>query len=340
LRQQSRYEEAFDMIPAFTYVRPNSVQEAVSALKGEGSHVLAGGSDLLGCLREDIFAANRLVSLSGLKKDLHGIATHSDGSVSIGALTTISEVSSDQVIRKRYPGLAQAASEVASPQLRNQGTLGGNLCQKPRCWYYRGEFHCLRKGGQRCYALGGEDVFHCIFGGQACFIVHPSDTAPVLAALGAKVSIAGPGGERTLPVSKLHVPPSEDPTRETVLDRDELITAIRLPRLGGSVVSSYRKIRTRRSWDFALAGAALVLDMDGPRVNSARVYLSGCAPIPWRSVEVEQAISGKTLTPEVIERAAGASVANARPLIQNGYKASLIKGVIREELTRVSSENG
>ena len=325
------------MIPAFTYVRPNSLQEAVSALKGQGAHILAGGSDLMGCLRDEVLTANRLVSLSGLKQDLQGIKTDSDGSVTIGALTTISDIAADSTITKRYPGLAQAASEVASPQLRNQGTLGGNLCQKPRCWYYRGDFHCLRKGGQRCFALGGEDLFHCIFGGQNCYIVHPSDTAPILAALGAQVLIAGPEGERSIPVSQLHVPPSEDPTRETILSSDEVITSIQLPAIKKTVISRYRKIRTRRAWDFALAGVALVLDMDGSRVNSARVFLSGCAPIPWRSVEVEQAITGKVLSQEVIARAAERSVANARSLIQNEYKVALVKGVVREELSRFSA---
>ena len=328
------------MFPAFDFVRPRSVPEAVKALKDPGSHVMAGGSDLLGCLREELFEVRSVVSLSGLKQELQGVSKNPGGGLSIGPLTTISRIAQDPAISSDYPGLAQAAAEVASPQLRNQGTIGGNLCQKPRCWYYRGEFHCLRKGGQRCFALGGQDMFHCIFGGQGCFIVHPSDTAPVLAAMGATLTVAGPDGERTLPVSKLHVSPAEDPTREIALARDEVITGIDLPRLRGSVVSSYRKIRTRRSWDFALAGAAMVLDMDGRRVDSARVYLSGCAPIPWRSIEVEQAITGKVLEPGLIDQAARASVADARPLGQNAYKVSLVKGMIREELTRVSSEHG
>ncbi len=143
---------------------------------------------------------------------------------------------------------------MASPQLRNQGTIGGNLCQKPRCWYYRGEFHCLRKGGDLCYAAGGENLFHCIFGGDMCYIVHPSDTAPALVAFDAKVRIAGPGGDRTVPLESFHVPPGRDIQKETVLEPDEIVTEVLLPPPPPGLKSSYRKVRTRRSWDFALAG--------------------------------------------------------------------------------------
>ncbi|MFP4428500.1 MAG: FAD binding domain-containing protein [Desulfovermiculus sp.] len=323
------------MMPAFAYLRPKSLSAAISSLQGEDTYVLAGGSDLLGCLRDEIFTADKLVSLSGLKKELHGIAPTAEGGLSIGALTTLSEVAADERIRSRYPGLAQAASEVASPQLRNQGTLGGNLCQKPRCWYYRGDFHCLRKGGSRCFALGGEDQFHCILGGHSCYIIHPSDTAPMLAAFKALVHISGPDGERTMPVSRLHVSPSENPTRELSLSPGEIITSIYLPPVKETVRSSYRKIRTRRAWDFALAGVALVLDMDGPRVNSASVYLSGCAPIPWHAAEVEETISGRELNQRIMDQAAQRAVNQARPLSKNQYKVQLVKGVVREELSNL-----
>mgnify|MGYP006296867033 CR=1 FL=1 len=325
------------MLPAFNYIQPKSVKEAVSALKGEATHVLAGGSDLLGCLRDEVLEADKLVSLSALSKELQGISKIPEGGISIGALTSISEVAESKLIKDKYPGLARAASEVASPQLRNQGTIGGNLCQKPRCWYYRGDFHCLRKGGQLCFALGGEDAFHCILGGKNCYIVHPSDTAPMLAALEAEVHISGPEGERTLAVSKLHVPPAEDPVRETYLSPEEIITSIQVPKAKNSLYSSYRKVRTRRSWDFALAGAALALDLDGRRVRAARVYLSGCAPVPWRSVEVEETITGHELNEKIIDRAAERAVEKARPLSQNHYKVDLIKGVIREELSKAAS---
>ncbi|MCF8039700.1 MAG: xanthine dehydrogenase family protein subunit M [Desulfohalobiaceae bacterium] len=324
------------MMPAFSYIRPNNLDEAVSSLEGRESFVMAGGSDLLGCLRDEVFQADKVVSLSGLEAEFQGIEKTKEGGLRIGALTTITEIAENPVVKSDYPGLAQAASEVASPQLRNQGTIGGNLCQKPRCWYYRGDFPCRRKGGNRCFAMGGEDIFHCIFGGVNCLIVHPSDLAPVLAAFGARVRIAGPAGRRSLGVSRLHVPPSDDPTRETYLDRDEIITAVELPRAGRTVYSSYRKVRARRAWDFALAGVALVLDLDGSRVRSAGVYLSGAAPVPWHSREVEEAITGKNLDGNVIERAAEAVVSGARPLNQNAYKLPLFKGIMREELGKVN----
>src|SRR5512146_1622409 len=187
------------MTPGFSYQRANSIKDALTGLSKGNSRILAGGTDLLGCLRDNVFAVDMVVSISGIK-DLKGISEAPGGGLSIGALTTISEINESRIIRERYPALTQAASEVASPQLRNQGTIGGNLCQKPRCWYYRGEFHCLRKGGKLCYAVSGENQFHCIFGGGPCYIVHPSDTAPALAAFGASVKTMGPKGARTVAV--------------------------------------------------------------------------------------------------------------------------------------------
>ena len=227
---------------------------------------------------------------------------------------------------------------MASPQLRNQGTIGGNLCQKPRCWYYRGEFNCLRKGGETCYAVDGENQFHCIFGGGGtCFIVHPSDTAPALVAFNATARVAGPKGMRDVPLEKFFVLPEVDVQRETVLARGEIVTEIRLPATAPGTRSSYRKVRARRSWDFALAGVALALRFDGQRVVAGRVVLSGAAPVPWRSTEVEQVIRGKELTPQVVAAAAKAVTVGAEPLEKNGYKIPLFQGVIEEELTRLGS---
>ena len=225
---------------------------------------------------------------------------------------------------------------MASPQLRNQGTLGGNLCQKPRCWYYRGEFHCLRKGGDICYALAGEHQFHAIFGhDRICVITHPSDTSPSLAALGAKVRVAGPDGGKTIAVENLHVPPRDNVLAETILQPGEVITRIDLPRPADNLKSSYRKVRARRSWDFALAGVALALEMDGDRVENSRVFLSGAAPIPWRSRSVENVIQGRRLDDKTIAEARAAIVENADPLPGNTYKLELFKGVIEEELSAV-----
>lgn len=323
------------MLTPFAYVRPASLQDAVAALTEGNAHIHAGGTDLLGCLRDEVFGADRLVSLAALG-DLAGLRETRDGGLDIGAMTTITDIAAHPLVQRRYPGLAQAAGEVASPQLRNQGTLGGNLCQKPRCWYYRGDFPCLRKGGHKCFAVNGENEYHCIFGGANCFIVHPSDIAPALVSLDAEIETAGPSGGRRLPVSQLHMPPEQDPTRETLLKPGEVIVKVHVPPAPAGLYSSYRKVRTRRSWDFAVAGCALALVMDGDRVSDCRVVLAAAAPIPWRSPETEQVLRGQTLDDAVIRKAAKAAVANARPMTKNAYKIPLFEGMLLEELRKAA----
>ena len=324
------------MLPNFNYVRAQTLEEAQQQLSSSDSRVCAGGSDLLGCLRDEVFDCSKVVSISGLEQ-LRGITRTRDGGISIGALTTIADVATDETIQELYPVLAQAASAVASPQLRNQGTIGGNICQKPRCWYYRGEFHCLRKGGTTCYAMVGENQYHCVLGGYRCYIVHPSDTAPALLALDAAVQIAGPRGERTVPIAEFHVAPRDDAQRETVLEDNEVVVAVSIPQPPGGLRSSYRKVRARGSWDFALAGVALALTFDGNRVSGGRVVLSGAAPVPWRSREVESVISGRAIDAAVAREAADAAMSDAAPLAKNGYKVPLFKGVIEEELLKIAS---
>ena len=323
------------LMPNFTYVRAKSLKEAIGQLSSKGGRIHAGGTDLLGCLRDDIFGAEKLVSIGQLK-GLRGISQASDGGLRIGALTTIAEIETHKTLRERYSALAQAASEVGSPQLRSQGTIGGNLCQKPRCWYYRGEFHCLRKGGDTCYAYQGENQFHCIFGGNMCYIVHPSDTAHALVALEAMARVNGPGGARLVPISKLHVPPSENVQKETILKINEIVTEILLPPPAKGLRSSYRKVRARRSWDFALASVALAIQFNGDKVVKAHVVFGGAAPVPWRSKEVEEVITGRPLDVETVTLAAAAAVKNALPLKHNGYKISLFRGMIEEELTAIA----
>jgi xanthine dehydrogenase YagS FAD-binding subunit len=323
------------LMPNFTYIKAKSLTEAIRQLSSKGARIHAGGTDLLGCLREDIFSPEKLVSIGQLKA-LRGISPASDGGLRIGALTTIAEIENDKIIRERYSALAQAASEVGSPQLRSQGTIGGNICQKPRCWYYRGEFHCLRKGGDTCYAYQGENQFHCIFGGNLCYIVHPSDTAPALAVFEATVRVSGPGGTRLVPIARFHVPPAENVRKETILKPNEIVTEILLPPPAKGLHSSYRKVRARRSWDFALASVALALQFKGDRISKARVVLGGAAPVPWRSREVEEVITGRGLDAETVIRAAAAAVKNAQPLKHNGYKIPLFRGMMEEALTAIA----
>jgi len=324
------------MYPAFGYTKPTRLQDAMTHLVEKDARLHAGGTDLLGCLHDQVFDTEMLVSLGGID-GLSGIRETDGGGIRIGAMTTIADIAADERLRRRCPGLAAAAGEVGSPQLRSQGTLGGNLCQKPRCWYYRGDFDCLRKGGDHCYAIPGENQLHCILGGAACVIVHPSDTAPALIALDAEVQIRGPEGTRRLPVAELHMPPAENPTRETRLDRGEVLTEVQIPPMPDGLYSSYRKIRTRRAWDFALAGCALALTFDGDDVDDARIVLAGAAPIPWRATAAEAKLRGRPLDDDVIAEAAAAAVADARPLTKNGYKVPLFQGMLREELANAAT---
>jgi xanthine dehydrogenase YagS FAD-binding subunit len=322
------------MLPKFNYVRPTTVNEALAVLNDRPSVIHGGGTDLLGCLREGVFSADTLVSLSSID-ELKGIQKAKDGGLRIGALTTVAGIAASKSVAQGYAALAEAASEVASPQLRNQGTIAGNLCQKPRCWYYRGHFDCLRKGGDKCFAYNGENQYHCIFGGDMCYIVHPSDTAPALAALGAVCRISGPSASRSVAVESLHVSPTEDPQRETVLGPNEILTEIILPAAAQGQRSSYRKVRTRGAWDFALAGVALAIVFDGDTVRSARIFLSGAAPVPWRVKAAEAAIVGTTLDAATIAKAAAATVEGAEPLEHNGYKVALFEGLMKEQLEAI-----
>ena len=319
------------MLPGFGYARPRNLREAVHLLSAPGARVQAGGTDLLGCLRDGVLGVDTVVSLSGVP-DLRGIRRALDGGLVVGAMTTLSEVAAHTDVVKGYPTLAQGAAAAASPQLRNQGTIGGNICQRPRCWYFRGDFHCARKGGEKCFAAEGENQFHCIFGGDVCFIVHPSDTAPALVALEAVVRITGPNGSRSVPAEKFFILPETDYTRENVLTAGEIVTEIVLPPQPAGTRGTYRKVRARGSWDFALAGAAVVATITAGKVERARIVLSGVAPTPWRVPDAERAIVGRRLNKRTVRDAAAAALKGAQPLSDNGYKVELLRGTVEEAL--------
>jgi xanthine dehydrogenase YagS FAD-binding subunit len=324
------------MMKPFAYVRPTSLDDATARLAKPGARACSGGTDLLGCLRDEVFDADTVISLRALAgaPGIPADITTAGKGVSIGALTTLSDISRDGHLRSRYAALAEGAGAAASPQLRNQGTLGGNLCQRPRCWFYRGEYPCARKGGETCFAIQGDNRYHCIFGGGPCFIVHPSDTAPALVALGGAARIVGPGGRgRTVPLDQFFVLPSQHVTKENVLEPGEIIVEVTLP--APPTRSTYRKARARQSWDFALAGAAVALTMAGDKVTQARVVLSGVAPIPWRARAAEAALVGDRLGAKAIRRAVEAAVEGADPMTDNAYKVTLAKGVVEQALTRL-----
>ena len=324
------------MLAKFSYQRAVSIKEAAEAAGRADARILAGGTDLLGCLRDGVFQANRLVSLNNIK-ELKGIRPQPRGGWRIGALTTLTEIAEHPQIRASYPVMAEAAASVATPQLRNQGTLGGNLCQRPRCWYFRGQFQCRRKGGDTCFAEAGESQYHGIFGASQCYIVHPSDTAPALVALDAKVNILGRRGTRLVPISSFFVLPKDSLVKENVLEPGEIVTEILLDAPPAGARSTYRKVRERASFDFALAGAAIVLVIAEGKVKTARVVLSGVAPVPWRSTEAEKAIIGKPLDATAVAFAAEAAVKGAMPMADNGYKVPLVRGILEEILTALSA---
>lgn len=324
------------MLRSFAFIRANSLAVAFKQLEGPSARIHAGGTDLLGCLRDHVMAAEKVVSISSVA-ELRGIAATADGGLRIGALTTIAEIAAHPVIKEKYTAVAQAASVVASPQLRNQGTIGGNLCQRPRCWYFRGDYACTRKGGDTCYAIGGEHQYHAIFGGGACWIVHPSDTAPALVALDATVRVASAKGSRVVALEKFYVLPDDNAQKETVLEPGEIVTDVLLPPVDPAIRSSYRKVRARGSWDFAMTGFALAISLKAGKVDRVRAVLSGVAPTPWRSLNIEQALLQKKLDQATITKAGEAAIAGAKPLEHNAYKVHMVRGVVEEVLGNVAA---
>ena len=319
------------MMKNFAYKKAGSLAEALRALGTQGAKLHAGGTDLLGCLRDGVFDIETVVSISNLK-ELKGISARSDGGMRIGALTTLAGVAANTTVAEKYAVLAQAAAEVASPQLREQGTIGGNLCQRPRCWYFRSDIRCLKKGGKFCYAVAGENQYHAIFGGGPCYFVHPSDTAVALTALEAQLLIAGQSGSRAEKIESFFINKRESIDKENILGSGELISEIHIPPLTGNVKSSYRKVRARSAWDFALTSVALVLQVENSAVNSARIVLGGVAPYPWRAEAAEQVLVGKKLDGPLAAAAGNAAASGASPLSGNAYKVDIVKGAVEESI--------
>lgn len=314
---------------AFEYVSPSTVGGAVKELTKAGSHakIMAGGIDLLGELKDYIRTPDLVVNL----KSIPGLNmwTSEPHGLRIGALVTLDEIAHNSQFSQRYTALADAARVVGTPQIRNVGTIGGNLCQRPRCWYYRDEeVICLKKGGSRCYALDGENQYHAILGGGPSYIIHPSDMAPALLAFNASVEIAGPKGDRRVPLDKFFTLPAENLLKENILQSNEIVTHIIVPTPPPGAKSHYLKIRHKESFDWALAGAAVMLSMDGGLVKDCRVFLSGVAPIPWRASGSEKVLRGKRLTNALAEAAGKAATNGARPLQKNAYKIPLTQNAV------------
>ena len=319
----------------FAYVAPSTVQEAVQLLADRGTAALGGGTDLLSLMKDHIAEPARVVDLRGIP-GLDTIDRHGSG-LRIGTLVTLDRIESDEAIRTNYPMLAEAASVAASPQLRNMGTLGGNLCQRPRCWYYRGDYHCLRKGGNVCYAEAGENEYLAILGGGPCHIVHPSDLAPALMALDAEIVVESASGSRVVPAGEFFIGVEVSLTRETVLRDDEMITGVRLGRPATGAKSTYLKAMDRGAWSFALVSVAAQVVFDGPRVADARLVLGGVAPTPWRCRAAEERLTATVLDPAAIAEAAERAMDDARPMSKNAYKVDLARGLVGRALTHLAS---
>ena len=329
---------------SFEWTNPTTINEAVKLLGvspstdiDEAPRPLAGGQDLLTTMKDYTSRPTRIVNLKGIR-GLNSITLNARG-LTIGALVTLTELEEHAGVRKSFPGLAEAAHSIATPQIRNLGTVGGNLCQRPRCWYFRlEEVICLKKGGTECYAAAGENKYNAIIAGGPSYIVHPSDLAPMLVALGARVTVAGGTGRRMIPLDKFFTLPSDaDIRRENVLKNDEIITEIHVPASPLASRSTYLKFKERESLDFALASVAAAVQLAPDKtVQTARIVLGGVAPIPWRVPEAEKYLAGKTLSPDVLAETAKLALAEAKPLEKNAYKVPLAQTLVRRAVAKAA----
>ena len=319
----------------FEYVSPTDARQAVSLLSASWgqTEVLAGGTDLLALMKEEVVTPKRVVNIKEIK-NLSGVNAESNG-LRIGALTLLADLAENPSVRQNYPALSEALQEAASPQIRNTATLGGNLCQRPRCWYFRNGFGLLPKdeSGKNLVAAG-ENRYHAILGneGPAQF-VSPSTIVPVLIVYGAQVHIEGPQGKRSLALEKFYVIPKAEGEREHDLKPNEIVTAVTLPHAGNAKVARY-EIRQKAAFDWPLAVAAVALKTNGNTVQSARVVMGHVAPVPWLSPEAEKALAGKSVSEETARAVAEVALEKANPLSQNAYKVQLARVAVRRAIMK------
>jgi xanthine dehydrogenase YagS FAD-binding subunit len=318
------------MIARFEWSDAASVPDALELLDGK-SMIKAGGIDLMDRLKEGLDAPSRLVNIRTIA-GLDQITESPDG-LRLGPLVTLARLDEHKAVRARYRALADAAGHAATPQIRNVATVGGNLLQRPRCWYFRNEqFHCLKKGGRRCYAQEGENEYHAIFANQICAIVHPSAAATALMALAASLEITGKQGKRTAAVQDFFVRPDHDITREHSLGAGEILTAIHLPAPEAGMTSAYSKLGEKESFDWPLAEVAVSLTREGGKVRRAAVVLGAAAPVPWRSEAAEKALLGHAVNEDVARAAARAALQDATPMSGNAYKVPIFETLIRRTI--------
>ena len=324
-----------DMMAAFELYQPDSIKGAVDLLGkfGKDGWAVAGGNDSLDWFKDRIKRPKYVVDLSGIG-DLKGIRETSDGGVEIGALTTLTEVERSPLIQGKYKLLADAARRVASPQIRNSGTIGGNVSQDARCWYYRFGVNCYRAGGNRCYAdtPEGQNREHCLWGADRCVAVSPSDTAPALVALDAKMVIVGPKGERVVPAEEFFIGPNVDITRMTVLEKGDVLTAIRLSAEWSGARGYFEKVADRQTWDFPLVNIAAAMVVSGAagseKIDKIRIAAGAVQCVPRRLTAVEAVVTGQPKSAETASLAGQSAVRGATPLNYNHFKIPLLQNLV------------
>ena len=322
----------------FKIAEPRTVDEVAALLTEatETTALIAGGTDLIDELKSGVSTAGLVVDLRGVP-GLAGIAAEKGG-LRIGAMTRVVDLAGDAAVARDHPGLKEAALSLATPQLRNVGTVGGNLCQRPRCWYYRDpEVICRRKGGFNCFAYQGRNKYHCLFGGNGCFIVYPSDLAPALISLGATAAIATAKGDKAIPLEAFYAGPDVDVTRENVLAKGQFLKSVWVPAPKAGQKSTYVKLEERGTWDFALVSAAVAGVVKGGALADISIVMGGVAPVPWRLKKAEDVLRGKAVTEAVVRQAADAALADASPLRENGYKTDLVFAALKNALTAIAA---
>jgi xanthine dehydrogenase YagS FAD-binding subunit len=319
----------------FTYYRPKSAEEAVGLLddKWGRTELLAGGTDLLDLQKDYVAQPDKIVSLSAIEelvgvKDLATNLTR----YRIGAGTKLAAIADHAELKKFFPALTGAAGLIAGPQIRNMGTLGGNLCQRNHCWYFRDEHtKCLLKGGEKCYALDGENRYHAIFTkGHKCVIVHPSTLAPVLIALGATAEVLGPKGKRVVELAKFYHAPSSATEREHTLNPNEMVLSVTLT--DQQLKNASYKVHHKQSYDWPLVQAAVAFKLDGGKASGVRVVLGHVAPTPYEAEKAAMALDGKAVNEESAAAAGKAAAEGAKPLSQNGYKTKLVEVAVKRAI--------
>ena len=324
-----------DVMPAFELLQPASVDDTLALLDRykKTAWVLAGGLDTFDWLKDRHKRPEVVVDISGVE-ELKEVKTTPDGGLEIGAATILSDVVRHPLVREKYPILMQAAELVASPQIRSQGTMGGNISQDTRCWYYRSGWSCYRAGGNICYADTPTAINreHAIFDANRCVAVNPSDTAPALIALDAKMVIRSSKGERVVDAENFFIGPAVDITRMTVLEPGDLLTAIRIPATWAGAQFYFEKVRERQVWDFPIVNVAAVFVVSGGKIDRSRVAVNAVAAHPMRLALVETAIAGKPRNEETARMAGELAVQGAQPLVHNGYKIPLMRNLVKRAI--------